>query len=262
MKKQSLLWSIEHPNLAYTSYVFGTMHVQDLRAFEHFELAKIALESCDAFATEFRLDEADPVKAAAHFALDDGVMLTDVLTRKQFEKADKFLSKRFNLSLNNFLFQKPLVVTNFLSSSILQQEMQQSLDETLFTHAKSIDKILLGLETFEQQLLILDNISLKSQSKQLMSMVKNFKPHRKAIDKLTAHYIKGNILQLYKSSKKGMGKLRKPMLYDRNKIMIDRIDEIVQEQSLFAGIGAAHLAGSKGVLRGLKQKGYKVKPCF
>ena len=109
MKKQSLLWSIEHPNLAYKSYVFGTMHVQDLRAFEHFELAKSALESCDAFATEFRLDEADPVKAAEHFTLDHGMILSEVLTRKQFEKVDKFLTKRFQMSLNNFLFQKPLV---------------------------------------------------------------------------------------------------------------------------------------------------------
>lgn len=262
MKKQSLLWSIKHPDVSYTSYVFGTMHVQDLRAFEHFDLAKAALETCNAFATEFRLDEADSTKAAQHFALNDGLTLNEVLTKKQYEKVDKFLAKRFKLSLNNFLLQKPLVVTNFLSTSILQKEMQESLDESLFTYAKSLDKTLLGLETFDEQLAVLDKIDLKIQSKQLMSMVKSFKSHRKSIDKLTAYYIDGNILQLYKSAKKSMGKLRKLMLYDRNELMTNRIDEIIQEQSLFAGVGAAHLAGSKGVIRGLKQKGYKLKPCF
>jgi uncharacterized protein len=262
MKKQSLLWQISNSKLESPSYVFGTMHVQDLRAFQHLELAQSAIEKCTAFATEFRLDEANPTQAAAHLELQQGMTLEGILTQKQFEKVNQFLIKQLNMGLNNFMFQKPMMITNLLTNSTLQQEMQASLDETLFNFAQSQEKTLLGLETFEEQLAILDSIDLKIQVKQLMSMVKNFKTHRESIDKLTAHYINGNVFQLYKSSKKSMGKLRKLMLYDRNEVMANRIDEIAQTQSLFAGIGAAHLAGSRGVLRALKDKGYKVKPCF
>ncbi|MGB0863917.1 MAG: TraB/GumN family protein [Saprospiraceae bacterium] len=35
---------------------------------------------------------------------------------------------------------------------------------------------------------------------------------------------------------------------------------MVQEQTLFCAIGAGHLSGKKGVLKLLKDKGYKVKP--
>jgi uncharacterized protein YbaP (TraB family) len=41
--------------------------------------------------------------------------------------------------------------------------------------------------------------------------------------------------------------------------MAHRLNLMVREQSLFAAIGAGHLAGEKGVLRLLKKQGLKLK---
>lgn len=259
MKKNSLLWHITNEKTGREAYVFGTMHVKDERVFQNLGKVHTAIENCAAFATEFQLDEMQPEMMAQHFALAEEKTLSDYLTIKQLERLQVFLRKRLNIDIRQFMHKKPVILTNVISASFLKEEMNASLDETLFIFAKNQDKALYGLETFSAQLALLNKMSMKGQVKQLLSTVKGFRNHRKSIEKLTAHYAAGNIQQLYKSSKKGLGKMRKLMLYDRNEIMANRIDEIAQTHTLFAAIGAAHLAGSKGVLKLLKAKGYQVK---
>jgi hypothetical protein len=50
-------------------------------------------------------------------------------------------------------------------------------------------------------------------------------------------------------------------LYKRNEIQAASIDSILQTKaSLFAGVGAAHLPGDRGVIEMLRQKGYHLRP--
>jgi hypothetical protein len=49
-------------------------------------------------------------------------------------------------------------------------------------------------------------------------------------------------------------------LYRRNEIQAASIDSIVQNQSLFVGVGAAHLPGKRGVIELLRKKGYNLRP--
>ena len=58
-KKSELLWQIDKPGLPGTSYLFGTMHVRDLRAFDYKDLVCEKILCCDAFATEINLNQAE-----------------------------------------------------------------------------------------------------------------------------------------------------------------------------------------------------------
>ncbi len=53
---------------------------------------------------------------------------------------------------------------------------------------------------------------------------------------------------------------RENMLYIRNANMVHVLDSLMLSQSVFAGVGAAHLPGNKGMLKMLEDKGYTVKP--
>ncbi len=260
MKKQSLLWKITHKKAKGPSYLLGTMHVKDSRAFGDLEGIQELILSCEAFATEFDLETADPEQAAAAFSLPDGVTFHDIMSPKKMARLERFLLKRFRIPLSQFINNQPIVLTNFLTTLALQQDQQQSLDETLYAFAKAQNRAILGLETFEEQLAVMKKMSVESQVKQLISLTKNFNKYGKSLNKLAEMYSRGDIQQLYKSSKKSLGKMKKPMIYDRNIIMADRFEAIVAEQTLFCGIGAGHLAGKKGVLKLLKDKGFKVKP--
>src|SRR5262249_47636499 len=51
-------------------------------------------------------------------------------------------------------------------------------------------------------------------------------------------------------------------LYERNKVMATKMDSLMHLQSMFTAVGAAHLAGSNGIIALLKQKGFTVEPVF
>jgi uncharacterized protein YbaP (TraB family) len=54
--------------------------------------------------------------------------------------------------------------------------------------------------------------------------------------------------------------MRHVLLYDRFLKMVNSFEKIAAGQSLFAAVGAGHLAGGKGVLRILKKRGYTITP--
>ncbi|MGK4566208.1 TraB/GumN family protein [Flavobacterium sp. 3HN19-14] len=52
----------------------------------------------------------------------------------------------------------------------------------------------------------------------------------------------------------------KALIIDRNIVMAKSIDSLARTGSLFAAVGAAHLAGKGGIIQLLRNKGYTVTP--
>lgn len=257
-----MLWRIDHKKLPANSYLFGTMHVHDQRAFKLMTQVYPKIDECAAFAVEFNVDEMamnlDPnaMKLPANSSLDN------LMKPKVYKKLKKIFRKTVGLNLDHFKDTKPLIVANLINEQILSKDMPTSLDMHLWNYAKQQDKITLGIETYQEQIDILKNIPLDYQLKALVGMGKNFKKHRKSLLKMTEQYERADIRQLYKSGLKSIGEIKKLLLFDRNLLMAERFSLFIQEQSLFAAVGAGHLAGKKGMLRLLKQKGFKVKPVY
>ncbi|MEL6926905.1 MAG: TraB/GumN family protein, partial [Bacteroidota bacterium] len=156
--------------------------------------------------------------------------------------------------------QGSLLVTNLMAERLLASDMSVSLDETLWNFAKAEEKIMLGIEDFEAQVRLMQRIPVDLQLKSLKSAIANISKFRKATLRTTDIYQQGDIFQLYQLTKKSLGKMRKIMLYERNRNMATRIEKLSAEQHLFAAIGAAHLAGEKGVIKLLKASGLKLRP--
>ncbi|MEM9919598.1 MAG: TraB/GumN family protein [Bacteroidota bacterium] len=259
-RKRSLLWKIQPPGLEKPSYLFGTMHVKDQRAFHFQEEVYRCIDECDAFALEFDLKEANASATAEAMDLASGQKLSTLLSERHFAKLQKLFAKLTGMDLMLFDSSQPLLVTNLLTESILSKDRAVVLDHQLWQYATEQEKLTLGIESFEEQLAILGQIPLEIQLKSLISVAKNFKKFRKHILKMTALYEEGDIHKLHKSSRKSLKGLRKLMLYDRNERMAERIYRLASEQSVCAAIGAGHLGGKKGVVKLLKAQGCKLKP--
>ena len=50
------------------------------------------------------------------------------------------------------------------------------------------------------------------------------------------------------------------MLTKRNHKWINNMPELMKNESVFFAVGAAHLSGENGVLKLLKENGYKITP--
>ena len=58
----------------------------------------------------------------------------------------------------------------------------------------------------------------------------------------------------------GSKAFREKFLLKRNEIQANSIDTILKKNSLFVGVGAAHLPGERGVIELLRKKGYTLRP--
>jgi uncharacterized protein len=256
--KKSLIWRFTTEGAQNPNYLIGTMHVRDERAFQFEEAFKNAIKECAIFATEFNLDDAQSGAVQMSMFLPEHQSLKTLMSNKLYEKTQAILLKKMGVDVAQFDHFKPLAVTNFLTESLLSSDRGLSLDETLWDFAKENNKILRGIETFDEQLAVLDKMTVEDQLKGLKDTLKDLGSFRKQLTRMANHYEQADIEKLYKSAKKSAKGSRKLLLYDRNVIMANRISDLAHENSVCVAIGAGHLAGVKGVLRLLKQKGFKM----
>ena len=262
--KNSLIWQITPPNTEgakNVSYILGTMHVRDARAFQFEHLFYEKIRNCEVFATEFNLDD---MQSQTDFTLSlrDGLQLSDLIKPKTYDKISRIVEQKIGVPLAHFNAMKPIIVTNMLTESVLSSDRLMSLDETLWRFAAENGRILRGIETFEEQVTILNKMSLEEQVKGLKDLASNFSKFRRQLMGMARLYEQADIQKLYKAAKKTVKGSRHLLLYDRNEIMANRIADMAKEMTLCAAIGAGHLAGQKGVLRLLKNLGFQVKPVF
>jgi uncharacterized protein YbaP (TraB family) len=259
-KKQSLLWQIKHPAVDRPSFLFGTMHVRDQQAFLFLEQAYTCLHQCDALATEYDLSQAATPDLAITMVFQDGRKLSHFFRPKQYQKLQAILLKAFGVSIRQFEHFVPLFLINVISEQLLQKDRPQALDAQLSHYAESIGKTILGIETLEEQMAILQQIPIDYQIQLLRSLGRNVSKFRKSTLSSTDLYQSADPQKLYQMVRKSSQGLRRLLLFNRNHIMADRINEMVQKQATLCAIGAGHLSGKEGVLRLLKLKGFHVRP--
>lgn len=262
-KKNTLVWQFYKETQSVkssVSYIIGTMHIRDERAFQFEPIFFEKIQACDVFATEFDLDDAQVYAISSALMLPFGTTLQTIIPSGLYNRINKVLKKQTSISLEQFNYLKPIAISNFLSEFVLSNDRMLSLDETLWQFAKANNKILRGIETFDEQLDILQKMPIEDQLKALKEVVRNFPKFRQQLLDMANLYEKADIEQLFKIAQKTAKGGRKLLLYDRNELMVKRIIEFTGQQTICAAIGAGHLAGKKGVLRLLKQQGFKVKP--
>ncbi|MEN9609348.1 MAG: hypothetical protein RLZZ628_162 [Bacteroidota bacterium] len=260
--KKSLIWSFQQEGSEKISYLIGTMHVRDARAFTYQNLFFQKILSCDAFATEFNLDEAAQNFSQSALMLPEGVQLKNLFTEKWYERITALFEEKVGSDLLPYDALRPILLVNILTEAILLKDAPQSLDETLWLFAKQNAKKLMGIETMQEQMDILQQMDVADQVKQVKDIARNFARFRKTLLRMTALYEEADIQALYETAKRSVKGNRKLLLYDRNERMAREIVDIHAQHSICAAVGAGHLAGKKGILRLLKLKGFNIQPVF
>lgn len=259
-KKHTLLWKISGQKLKNPSYLFGTMHVRDNRAFRGIDYLKTCINSCDAFAAEFDLKDANTHQLQMAARLPEGKSLKDFINPRIYKKLDRLVFKETGQQLASFQYNSPILLFNLISEAQFKNDNQLALDSTLYNIAQEADKKLMGLETFKEQISVFSKVGIKEQCRSLKRIATNFKSFKKELKQTSELYIQGDIQKLLKKTKRSIGNMRQVLLYERNVLMAKRFEEFALEQRLFAAVGAGHLGGQKGVLRLLKKKRYKITP--
>lgn len=254
--RASVLWSIEGTDCPGTSYLMGTMHVRDRRAFRRWQQVIQKVETCDVFAAEIQIDQLKSMPRL----LPSVAPLHQLLPERKFQKLRRQLRKGAGIDIDSYDHLPPVILLQLIDEALLARDYPASLDESLWDYAKMQGKELLGLETTDAQLDFLRQLNGIFQVRQLLEVGSRWPRHRRQAMRMAALYEAEEIDKLYQSARQGAGHIRKTLLLQRNEHMARSLSKLLRSQTVFCAVGAAHLGGGKGMLSRLKKEGFTVKP--
>lgn len=273
--KKGLLWQISKKGIK-TSYLYGTMHTANKRVISMSQDAEDELDKCEVMAGELVIDEKEMMKMVSVLFMQDST-LEMLLPNDKYRVVRKKLVEKFGFMAGAMEKIKPIFVSVMIgeqesmgekgSSNPMEMfsgaKKEQPLDMYLQDKAKKKGKEVVGLETMEEQMSAFNTITLKEQAEMLYQTLtaENQEASKDGMEKMLDLYYEQEIDSLYMMTTKSLSSVsNEKLLLERNNTMVTRMEKIMLNKSLFAAVGAAHLAGNQGLIELLRRKGYKVMP--
>ena len=264
-KYPSLLWEITGNGLRQPSYLFGTMHVSSKMVFHLSDSFYTAIKNVDEVALEqnpfywqrdmMRMDkEQQKVNNYVHNGANN------------YLNENSFQLEKYEDNIRAALTDEPQVVNSLLYRNYNAQEDYEEntyLDLYIYQTGRKLGKKAAGVEDYLQTERIVfeayqDAIKDKNKKERNTGGESMYEIEKK----IQTAYRDGD-LDLLDSLEKfeySSTAFLEKFLYKRNEIQAHSIDTILKHNSLFVGVGAAHLPGKRGVIELLRAKGYHLRP--
>ena len=256
----ALLWKIESDPAFPASYLFGTMHSAGPVSLEYTPRIEPFIRRCRAYYGETDIGRLMDVSMPVPRIQWNG--LRSLLAPAAYDKASHFLKRRYGLDLDDWQHMPPLFLSALIHEKYLARTGGEPLDVRLWHFARREGLEMGGVEALERQHEIYKKIPIRVQLFQLKNQLKSLSASFRHLKKLEEAYANEDLSRLYKFSRRQLGGMRNLMFDQRNREMAGFILNILGErgQASFFAIGAAHLPGSKGILRKLKAGGLTLRP--
>lgn len=266
-KYPSLLWEITGRGLTKPSYLFGTMHVSSKMAFHLSDSFYLGIKNADVVALEtnpaswqddmskYDMGESDYFRGGRFSSYPSDYLTINTL---KFLPYDKLIALGLHSNpavINSFLYRSYETASDF--------EEDTYLDLYIFQIGKKLGKQVCGVENFDESMRLMkeayaDAAREKNAKRKSYEYDEDF-----STAKLQDAYRTGNLdlLDTINVLNSHSAAFDEKFLYKRNEIQAKGIDSILRtKQSLFVGVGAAHLPGQRGVIEMLRKMGYKLRP--
>ena len=283
--ENTLLWEISGNELEESSYLYGTMHLQDDRVYRFGDSVMVKFESCDAIALEIADDIFGDPAAMDMSILGDimmnGVTLEELISPEDFKEVKKLFAESLKEQMpddagmgsqlmgtffSGFLVNKlkPLFTSTLISTKGANKDHELPLDAYLNQEGKKLGKKIIGIETIGEQMEAINKVPVEDQAEMLVEMIQDLDAAGEEMEKMIEVYEKQDMNALNEMmSGTGMEEgeaFEDEILIKRNFVMLERIDSIIKMQTTFIAVGAGHLVGETGLIDQLRKKGYTVNP--
>ena len=271
-KERSLLWEISGNGLAQSSFLYGTIHMIGADDFFLTEKTKEAFQNSKRLTLEINMEEmmdmSNMMPLMMQSFMKNDTTLKDLLSEEEYTKVKAHFDK-VGLPMMFVERIKPMFLSALGSEDLANMEKSgdvKSYEMEFVSMAKEKEMPLAGLETAEYQMSMFDSIPYKAQAKMLVESISTGGSDKKGEDQFS------ELVKLYKardlyglqemlqSDDTGIKEFEDLLLNNRNKNWIPVMEKMMKDEVVFFAVGAGHLAGQKGVVALLRQKGYKVNP--
>lgn len=272
-KCQGLLWEISGNGLKKPSYLFGTMHVSSKLAFHLADSFYLGIRNADMVALETNPEswQEDMSKYDLGNGNDDynfryrGGAYTE--EPNEYLRLNTLKFYKYDKKIERALYSSPSTINNLLYRTYGNEssdfEEDTYLDMYIYQCGKKWGKKVAGVEKYGESMKLMAE-AYKDASKDKNRKDRNYTDEESySANKLQEAYRSGNLDWLDSINKYNSfsAAFDEKFLYRRNEIQASSIDTILRSgQSLFVGVGAAHLPGNRGVIEMLRARGYTLRP--
>ena len=264
---KGLLWSVQHPSTQTTHYLFGTMHSEKPDVVALLPKIQVYINKTSRLFLELSLDKHTMSALFQQMLLPNKKRLVDIIPPQRYQKIKQQLVQYYNIkSIERLRLWMLISLLNMPK----EEQGNDFLDRLIYQYAVNKKIEVVGLETVEEQVAIIDGLSLAQQIILLEESLKNRKAIMASYQQMYAAYLAEDLQQLWVLNMAQMQDTAYPdlsnilmqrLLHTRNQRMVQRLKiYLKQEQASFIAVGALHLVGESGLLQGLQQQGYHVRP--
>lgn len=258
----SLLWEITGNQLTKKSYLFGTMHVQDERAHEFSDSTLVCLDQTEAYAMEINFDSIMGDMVGAILEVETTNVLKQQLSAKAYDRLNQEVIKKLGMPIDSLPNKNPFFIEMSLTDfgePAYTVKKGQFVDLYLKKRAEEQGHSAYGLEELSDYDRVMDSFYEQFEDE-------NYRSHfdynlDSLYEVMMTYYRSGDIEEMYggvvdewEDSDYG-----NEMLNVRNVNMVLELEKLMKTKSVFCAVGAAHLPGKKGMIEGLRERGYKVR---
>ena len=258
----TILFKITREGSRHTSYLFGTHHAFGKAFFDSLNSANTALALCDVLIKE----NLNLPGHTAEEIINKRTTTTD--WKRYFDKKDlAFVQELFASSPTDLNKMTPTEMHVFLSRYFKQQvclekdpdDTSLSLDDHIGSLAGELDMELVGLETTEEQIALINQdvqgMPRKVHKRRLAGIIDRVRTGNPNNCEETGWYVRMDIdYQLEEPCRNTL------VLTDRNNKWMGTITEMLQTNNCFIAVGLSHLMYDCGLISKLRTLGYSVTP--
>lgn len=256
----SLLWKLTAPNGA-VSHIYGTMHLRDSSIMRQRDTVLALVKKARIFYAELDLDSMmsamssmDPSVAM----LTNGQSLATLYTPEDLAIIRAALRVRLGEMAGMVETMRPPIIVAMLMMEMTETTAPYGIDEFLWEIAKQSNIKRGGIETPQEQIGAL----MTMPNEALLDVARSINDKDTLTPTLIAAYANERLPEVaaLSSDLSKWPEFERSVNGGRNAIMIERLSKELVRGDIFIAVGALHLPGPQGMLRGLELRGFRVEP--
>lgn len=266
-----LLWKITGNGLKNPSYLFGTHHLIPIQFLDSVPGLYPAFNSTKMVVSEVVLNNLDATPAIRKAALlPDTITIRGLLNQAEYEFVNQELTNTLRMSLDNLNKMHPSLISKLYELELYKKYEhfdENTQSDTYFQLVAAKKGIpIAGLETVEQQVKLLFPENIKKEAQLLVASIRNKEMLIQEMREMNRLYREGNLdaLEVLANQSNKQWNVseeeNKKLIDDRNINWVKQLPDLIKNNSCFVAVGALHLPGNKGLIKLLKNEGYKVIP--
>jgi len=270
-KYPSLLWEISGNGIKKPSYLFGTMHISSKVVFNLADSFYMGIRNANVVALETNpeswQEDMSKYDLSTNNYNPDGRYGNFDRLPNDYLSIHTLEFGKYEKKIEQALYSNPAVINNLLYRTYgdFSSDFEENtyLDMYIYQVGKKWGKKVAGVENYGESMKLMmeaykDAAKDKNRRERSYDAENGF-----SADKLQEAYRTGNLdlLDSLNKLQSFSNAFDEKFLYRRNEIQANSIDSILKSgSSLFVGVGAAHLPGTRGVIEILRNRGYTLRP--